>query len=160
CAKVDVPAGVYAVRISHNNSAVPKPNGVAQVTVDPLNPPLVDNTGDAIGGYWAVQPDPSNDPQNQNRDGRLTTNPSYAPFGSYSPFDKFLGSAFPTYANFIQEEFGVTQMDQYSLFRFQYGNSSNLAAYYPPNSYLNRIYGALGGSLGVSTCTCQNNMCP
>ncbi len=160
CSRVDLPAGAYSVRILHHKSAAPTTNRVALLTVDPLNPPLVDSTGDAIGGYWAVQPDPSND--SSHRDGRFTTNPSFAPFGSYSPFNNFtFGGKYATYGNFIQAEFGVTQMDQYSLFSFQYGNSSNLAAYYPPNSYLNRLVNsAIGVNLGVSTCTCDNNACP
>jgi uncharacterized protein YjbI with pentapeptide repeats len=164
CAKATFPSGLYRICTQHkkHHPKPRRPGPIQFIDVDPPNPALTDATGDGIGGYWAVQPDPSNDRQ-QLGDGRLTTNPSFAPFGSYSPFNQFIGSQFPTYANFIQEEFGVTQMDRYSLFQFQYGNSSNLGAYYPSNNHLNRLLGdfglRLGGRLGIGTCTCQNN-CP
>jgi uncharacterized protein YjbI with pentapeptide repeats len=72
CVEASLPAGVYQMHVMHDASAVASANRVAFVRAPAPVTPLLGADGKPLGGWWALQPDPSLDPTGQQRQGRVT----------------------------------------------------------------------------------------
>ena len=132
--RIDLQSGIYTLQLPPASAGDRDASRIAYLSVDPLSAPLTDATGDAVGGFWAVQPDPDHDPDPKHRDGRLRSLPQ--PDGNQPPFGymgEFLVSATGTA---VIADYSGPAIDQYALFRFRYGGLPNLAPYYPANAVL------------------------
>jgi uncharacterized protein YjbI with pentapeptide repeats len=72
-------------------------------------PPLVNGSGFAVGGYWAIQPDPALDPS--HRAGRLRATLPFQNLSGGNPSDN------PNDV-YVLADYSSQQMDSYSLFAF------------------------------------------
>src|SRR5262245_27209882 len=57
CMHVTLPAGVYTLRVVHDGRLISGAHkvGFAQAAPTPASPSLVDNTGQLVGGWWALE---------------------------------------------------------------------------------------------------------
>jgi uncharacterized protein YjbI with pentapeptide repeats len=111
CTRVDLPSGIYQLHFLHASKHQPGPNRSIRVQVDPESPPLADSNGYPINGYWAIEMDPSIDPQ--HRTGRLRAQP---------PFQNLLNDVY-VYGPVIGD-FSSSAMDEYSLFHILSGGAT------------------------------------
>lgn len=73
CIAMTLATGTYRMRILHDASSIaPSSRRVAFVRATSGRAPLVDANGKALGGWWAMQADPSIDPSGQRRASRTT----------------------------------------------------------------------------------------
>jgi uncharacterized protein YjbI with pentapeptide repeats len=101
CMEANLPADVYRMRIMHDASTVAAAKRVAFVRAPAPITPLLGKDGKPLGGWWALQPDPSLDPTGQQRQGRVTMR------------DQPL-----LVTKTLQPDFTSQQFDGSSLFRF------------------------------------------
>jgi uncharacterized protein YjbI with pentapeptide repeats len=101
CVEASLPADVYRMRMMHDASAVAGAKRVAFVRAPAPVTPLLGTDGKPLGGWWALQPDPSLDPTGQQRQGRVTMRNSSIPA-----------------TQLLQPDFASQQFDGSSLFRF------------------------------------------
>ena len=88
-------------------------------------PPLVNGSGFALGGYWAIQPDPALDPS--HRAGRLRATPPFQNLSDDNPNDLY-----------VLVDYSSQQMDGYSLFAFPPDANTNGSILGPPTgTFLN-----------------------
>jgi uncharacterized protein YjbI with pentapeptide repeats len=73
CEQSTLQAGIYHLRATHDASSVGDSTRLAFVQLGSHNPQLVDDSGQPMGGLWALAPDPTLDPQ--RRQGRLAAPP-------------------------------------------------------------------------------------
>ncbi len=106
CAEVELPAGVYRLRIAHDATGIVGAHRVAFVQSGNVNVPLNDDQGKPVGGWWAMRPDPSADPSMRN--GRVA-----APLPVIR-FDEYYPAVQPLFADFANK-----QIDADALFIFQ-----------------------------------------
>lgn len=69
CASVTLPAGSYAIRVVHDGRKTGDSRRIAFAHPAPKSPRLVDSKGKPLGGWWALRPDSSLDPE--IREGRV-----------------------------------------------------------------------------------------
>lgn len=108
CANVMIPPGVHGMRITHDAGSITGAGRVAFVQAPSPSVPINGAGGAPVGGYWALQPAPSLDPQ--GRLGRMRAQP---PFQNYS-------SDYPSIEPIVLD-FSSQSIDDNALFLFNRG---------------------------------------
>jgi uncharacterized protein YjbI with pentapeptide repeats len=114
CTRVELPGGIYELRLLHSGKHQPDSNRDIRVQVDPPSPPLVDSNGNPVSGWWAVQPDPALDPL--HRAGRLRAQP---------PFRDLINDGNGIDYGPVIADFSSQVMDEYSLFHILHGGNKD-----------------------------------
>jgi len=119
CAQVTLAADTYTIRVSHDGGSIAEAHRVAFAQPMSASPGLADDTGAALGGYWALRPDPSLDPR--HRLGRVIARP---------PDQSVPGTPF-TAIRPLLADFTARQIDDTGLFRFADPNAPTVGITQP-----------------------------
>jgi len=119
CAQVTLAAATYTMRVAHDGGSIAGAHRVAFAQPMSASPRLADGTGAALGGYWALRPDPSLDPR--RRLGRVIAPP---------PDQSVPGTPF-TAIRPVLADFSARQIDDAGLFRFADPNDPTVGTTQP-----------------------------